>query len=111
MLFRSLKGLIFLIQQGHPPLAPTPNPRDMSQTKFQISSLRFLATLKNSRINLGEMSTESSCPQDSNGEEIILIRQRVRELSKMYSFFEIRISKFDFENLWCHKMSHSFFEI
>ena len=44
----------------------------------------FLAKLKSCPIFSGVMLDESSCPQDCNGEQISLIRQTVRELSRKY---------------------------
>ena len=52
--------------------------------KYEISSRRYLTKLKSGRIKSGGVSGERSGSQDCNGEEIILIRQRVRELSRKY---------------------------
>ena len=55
-----------------------------AKQKTVISSRRLLANFKSGRIYSGGVSAERSCPQDSNGEVIFLIRPRVRELSWKY---------------------------
>ena len=50
-----------------------------AKQETEISWRRFWAKLKSGRIFSGGVSGERSWPQDSNGENIYLIRQRVRK--------------------------------